>query len=176
MCCVGPFKDSDREKLSAQYQDYLNGIEEEDTAATLSANVGTFVANVIGGALAVCTAAVLVSAILYSSLYNLISHQFLFTYKLGESDARQAGLELNPDNVQAMSTDHRNNMQMSNNNRHAISEGMGLPTDILPDGNGISYLAEQLKTFHSVWDRLLPQAEITVNLICQSNATPTVSA
>ena len=139
-------------------------------AATLSTNVGTFVATVIGGAVAVCTA-----VSYYTRLY-LISHQFLFTYKLGESYARQAGLELNPDNVQAMSTDHRNNMQMSNNNRHAISEGMGLPTDILPDGNGISYLAEQLKTFHSVWDRLLPQAEITVNLICQSNATPTVSA
>ena len=27
-----------------------------------------------------------------------------------------------------------------------------------------------------LWDRLLPQAEITVNLLCQSNATPTVSA
>ena len=28
----------------------------------------------------------------------------------------------------------------------------------------------------SLWDRLLPQAEITVNLLRQSNATPTVSA
>ena len=27
-----------------------------------------------------------------------------------------------------------------------------------------------------LWDRLLPQAEITVNLLRQSNATPTVSA
>lgn len=139
MCCVGPFKDSEREKLSAQYQDYRNGIEEEDTAATLSTNVGTFVANVIGGALAVCTASVLVSAILYSSLYNLISYQFLFTYKLGESDARQAGLKLNPDNVQAMSTDHMNDVLISDNDKHAISESMGQPTDILPDGNGISH-------------------------------------
>lgn len=151
MCCVGPFKDSDREKLSAQYQDYLNGIEEEDTAATLSANVGTFVANVIGGALAVCTAAVLVSAILYSSLYNLISHQFLFTYKLGESDARQAGLELNPDNVQAMSTDHMNDVLIGDNDRHAISESLGLPTDILPDGNGISHY-QQLERGHRYYN------------------------
>jgi len=110
MCCVGPFKDSEREKLSAQYQDYRNGIEEEDTAATLSTNVGTFVANVIGGALA-----------------------------LGESDARQAGLKLNPDNVQAMSTDHMNDVLISDNDKHAISESMGQPTDILPDGNGISH-------------------------------------
>ena len=28
----------------------------------------------------------------------------------------------------------------------------------------------------SLWDRLLPQTEITLNLLCQSNATPTVSA
>ncbi|KAL7480308.1 hypothetical protein ACHAW6_006006 [Cyclotella cf. meneghiniana] len=27
-----------------------------------------------------------------------------------------------------------------------------------------------------LWDKLLPQAEITINLLCQSNATPTVSA
>ena len=27
-----------------------------------------------------------------------------------------------------------------------------------------------------LWDRLLPQAEITVNLLRQSNATPTISA
>ena len=27
-----------------------------------------------------------------------------------------------------------------------------------------------------IWDRLLPQAEVTINLLCQSNATPTVSA
>ncbi|KAL7535732.1 LOW QUALITY PROTEIN: hypothetical protein ACHAXR_006702 [Thalassiosira sp. AJA248-18] len=27
-----------------------------------------------------------------------------------------------------------------------------------------------------LWDRLLPQTEITVNILCQSNATPTVSA
>lgn len=28
----------------------------------------------------------------------------------------------------------------------------------------------------NLWDRLLPQTEITLNLLCQSNATPTVSA
>ncbi len=28
----------------------------------------------------------------------------------------------------------------------------------------------------SLWDRLLPQTKITINLICQSNATPNVSA
>ena len=28
----------------------------------------------------------------------------------------------------------------------------------------------------NLWDRLLPQAEITINLLCQFNATPTVSA
>ena len=28
----------------------------------------------------------------------------------------------------------------------------------------------------NLWDRLLPQAEITINLLHQSNATPTVSA
>ena len=27
-----------------------------------------------------------------------------------------------------------------------------------------------------LWDKLLPHAEITINLLCQSNATPTVSA
>ena len=28
----------------------------------------------------------------------------------------------------------------------------------------------------SLWDRLLPQTEITLNLLCQSNATPNISA
>ena len=27
-----------------------------------------------------------------------------------------------------------------------------------------------------LWDKLLPQAKITINLLCQSNTTPTVSA
>ena len=27
-----------------------------------------------------------------------------------------------------------------------------------------------------LWDKLLPQAEVTLNLLCQSNATPTISA
>ena len=41
----------------------------------------------------------------------------------------------------------------------------------------LSILAGTAEDFPlSLWDRLLPQAEITVNLIRQSNATPTVSA
>lgn len=41
----------------------------------------------------------------------------------------------------------------------------------------ISILAGTATTFPpSLWDKLLPQAEITLNLLRQSNATPTVSA
>jgi len=41
----------------------------------------------------------------------------------------------------------------------------------------LSILAGVSKDFPmNLWDRLLPQAEITVNLLRQSNATPTVSA
>ena len=43
---------------------------------------------------------------------------------------------------------------------HFLSILAGTATDFLP----------------SLWDRLLPQAEVTVNLLQQSNATPTVSA
>ncbi len=41
----------------------------------------------------------------------------------------------------------------------------------------LSVLAGVTKDFPpSLWDRLLPQTEITLNLLCQSNAMPTVSA
>ena len=41
----------------------------------------------------------------------------------------------------------------------------------------LSVLAGTAKDFPpSLWDRLLPQAEVTVNLLRQSNATPNVSA
>ena len=41
----------------------------------------------------------------------------------------------------------------------------------------LSFLAGTAQDFPpSLWDRLLPQAEITINLLRQSNATPNVSS
>ena len=41
----------------------------------------------------------------------------------------------------------------------------------------LSVLAGTAEEFPpSLWDRLIPQTEITLNLLCQSNATPNISA
>ena len=52
MCCVGPFKDSMREDLAGQQEDYRNGIDEEPRPTT-SDNAGHFLNTLVAGSIQV---------------------------------------------------------------------------------------------------------------------------
>ena len=83
--------------------------------------------------------------------------------------------------------------EMSEAMKEVIQEEYNMEMELVPPGchrrnaaevairnfkaHFLSVLAGTAKDFPpSLWDRLLPQAEITVNLLRQSNATPNVSA
>jgi len=83
--------------------------------------------------------------------------------------------------------------EVSENMKNHIHDTCKINTELVPPGchqrnaaevairnfkaHFLSILADVADDFPpSLWDRLLPQTEITINLIRQSNATPNVSA
>lgn len=91
-----------------------------------------------------------------------------------------------------LESDPKNN-EISNNMKHHIKDKYKFNIELVPPGchrrnaaevairnfkaHFLSVLAGTADSFPmSLWDKLLPQTELTLNLLRQSNATPTVSA
>lgn len=60
--------------------------------------------------------------------------------KLGNRDLRELNIEPTNDGIAGAAVDYLNHMEIDDNDKYAVTEAMGVPTDVLPDGTNIGVL------------------------------------
>jgi len=121
MCSVGPFKDSMREDLAGQFQDFQNGVDEEPRPTT-SDNAGLFLNTLVEGSI-----------------------------QMADRDIREANLQRSTDTIQGAAVDYVNHSVIDDNDKFAVGNAMGVPTTLMPNGTDIEHYQKKSvgKRFYS---------------------------
>lgn len=141
ICCVGPYTEAMRESLYEywlEYKDMLAG--NENHYPTTSDNAGSFVCDLVNASTGVS---------ILQCVCFCFARCILTLFQVGRRDLHRNGMEQTVDSVLGASVDTLARAELSDNQRHAVSVSMGMPTDILPNGQHIGELQRMPRGFRS---------------------------